>query len=245
MAQIAKLESSFAFRVLFIRWSALAVFVVCAISAFFLGGGMVVLGMICGAGLLIYSFVLKAGCIVHDRVEFLRQTLNTLSHDAGKKGRFDVTFRLRPSKEKVSEGPNPRDPAGKETLFRDEWLTLTGRLSDETSISESCIDLIRLRTKHNSGKVKTKERKACLLRIQLSYKPETYGDASIAARALAKPFRLPVGAQLKAFTYDDKALGMKTILKTNINAASMHETNAAMLLGAYRVLNLARKKIAR
>jgi len=219
--------------------------VACAISAFFLGGSMVLLGILGGAGLLIYSLVVKASSIVHDRVEFVRQTLTTLSHDAGKKGRFEVLFRLRPSKEKVSEGPNPRDRAGKETIFRDEWLTLTGRLGDETSITESCADLIRLRTRHSAGKLKTKERKACLLRIQLSYKAETYGDASIAAHALTKPFRLPAGAQLKAFTYDDKALGMKTILKTNTSAALMHETNAALLLGAYRVLNLARKRVAR
>jgi hypothetical protein len=111
-------------------------------------------------------------------------------------------------------------------------------------ISESCTDLIRRRSKKNArGKTKTKDRRACLLRVQLNYDSAKYGDAALAARALAKPFRLPDGALMKEFSSTDKALAMKTILKSGPTVEGMHAANQAMLLGAYRVLNLARQRV--
>jgi hypothetical protein len=85
--------------------------------------------------------------IIHDRGDFLRLILKMLDKDAGKRGRFAVFLRLRPRREKISEGPNPHSARGKQTFFKDPWLSLSGRLGDGTVISESCIDLIRERKK--------------------------------------------------------------------------------------------------
>jgi hypothetical protein len=184
-----------------------------------------------------------ASRIIHDRVEFLRLTLNMLSQDAGKKGRFQVVLQLTGKREKISEGPNPHG-AGRLNLFRDPWLTFGGRLSDGTAISASCADLIRQRVRKNPrGKTKTKERRACLLRVQLDYNSAWYGDAAAAARIIEKPFRLPYGAEMKAFAPTGQALAMKTLVKGDPVAANLHAAGEAMMLGAYRILNRSRQRV--
>jgi hypothetical protein len=126
--------------------------------------------------------------------------------------------------------------------LKDTWLTLTGRLSDGTSISESVVDLIRKRTKKNSrGKIKTKERRICLLRIQLAYNPATYGNCIVVARRLRNPFRLPSKAAMKAWNFDNAKLTTKTIVKDTVTADDLRAATQAVLLGAYRVLNLSRR----
>jgi hypothetical protein len=243
--QIAILEKTLKGRASLIRWVALAAFVVLLAPAIFFGALFIVLAVLVPTGLLVYSGFAGGSSILHDRVEFLRLILNMLQQDAGKRGRFEVLLRLRAKPETISEGPIPHNKRVKQKLLRDAWLSLSGRLSDGTAISESCTDLIRRRTKKNArGKTKTKDQRACLLRVQLNYDTEKYGDAAVAARALEKPFRLPDGAQMKAFTSTDKALAMKTILKSNPTVAGMHAVNGAMLLGAYRILNLARQRAA-
>jgi hypothetical protein len=241
--QITKLEKEFKSWISLLRWSALAMFLVFLAAGLAVGAFLIVVGVLVGIGLLIYAAVVAAKGIIHDRVEFARLILKTLSQDAGRRGRFQVNLRLRARREKISEGPNPRGK-GKQSFFRDAWLSIAGRLSDGTSLFESCTDLVRQRSKKNSrGKTKTKERKIFLLRLDLDYNPEKYGDATMAARHLEQPFRLPEAAQMKAFNTSDKALTMKTIVKGAPASAGLHAANEAMLLGAYRILNLARKRV--
>jgi hypothetical protein len=243
MDRVAALQKKLKARTSFIRWLALAVFLVLAAAAAFGGAGFIVLGILAAIGVLIYSGA-SAPKIVPDRVEFLRLILNTLSRDAGQGGRFQVLLRLCRKREKLSEAPNPRSKSGKQILLRDTWLSVGGRLSDGTSISESCTDLIRQRTKKTArGKTKTKERIACLMRVQLEYNAERYGNAAIAAHAMTTPFRLPGETQMKAFSSDEKALAMKAIVKSNPTTAQLHAASEAMLLGAYRILNLARQRV--
>jgi hypothetical protein len=118
-------------------------------------------------------------------------------------------------------------------------------LSDGTFIHESCIDLIRQRLKKNArGKVKTKERRICLLRVQLDYNSETYGDATVVAGRLATPFVLPGGAAIKVSNFTPKALAMKAIVKGDVTPTNLLKVSEALLLGAYRILNLARRSLA-
>ena len=242
MDRIAILEKKLKTRVWLIRCLALAVFLLLAAAAIAFGKFMLILGGLAAIGLLIYSSVVGSR-IIHDRVEFLRLMLNMLSQDSGKKGRFQVLLQLHSKREKVSEGPNPHG-SGRLNLFRDPWLTFGGRLSDGTSISASCADLIRQRVRKNPrGKTKTKERRACLLRVQLDYNSAWYGDAAVAARSIEKPFRLPYGAEMKAFTSTAQALAMKTVVKDDPAPASLHAAGEAMMLGAYRILNLSRQRV--
>jgi hypothetical protein len=241
IGRVAVMEKKLRGRVRLIGWLAAIVFLLLAASSIKIGKFGLILGVLAGAGLFIYSRTV-ASRIIHDRVEFLRLMLNMLSQDCGKKGRFQVLLQLHSKRQKMSEGPNPQG-AGRLNLFRDAWLSLGGRLSDGTSISASCADLIRQRVRKNPrGKTKTRERRACLLRVQLDYNSAHYGDASAAAQGIKEPFRLPYGAEMKAFTSTGTALAMKTVVKGDPVAVNLHAAGEAVMLGAYRILNLSRQR---
>jgi hypothetical protein len=48
---------------------------------------------------------------------------------------------------------------------------------------------------------------------------------------------------LKAFSYTPQALAMKTIIQGNPLAAGLHAAAEALLLGAFRILNFARRRV--
>jgi len=242
--QVALLAKKLKGRATLIRWIALAVFLMLLASAMLFGGFLIALAIFVPIVLLICSFFAGGSSILHDRAEFLRLILNMLQQDAGTRGRFEVLLRLRAKPETISEGPVPNNQSVKQKFLRDSWLSLSARLSDGTVISESCTDLIRRRTRKNArGKTKTKDKRTCLLRVQLNYDSGRYGDAASAAAALKNPFRLAGLAQMKEFRSTDQGLAMKTILKNNPTVAATHSANQAMLLGAYRILNLARQRV--
>jgi hypothetical protein len=240
--RIASIDARLKSKVRMIRWSALAVFVWMVVMAATVSSGFSALAIILPIGILIYSAVAASRGILQERVSFLRLILDTLSHDAGKRGRFKVTMHLRITREPVAGNSHTHKRAPKEKFFRDTWLTLDGRLGDGTSIHQSCIDLIRLRMKKNArGKTKTKERRICLLRVRLDYDSAIYGDASLAAHKLASPFRMPLGAALKAASFTPKALAMKTIVKGDLTPPNLLKVSQALMLGGYRILNLSRQ----
>jgi hypothetical protein len=236
--RVTALDASIKAKVRMIRWSSLVVFVAMAALAVTVSPGFTLLAIILPIAILIYSAVAAKKSILPDRVSFLRSVLNTLSHDAGKRGRLKVMVHLKSTRQKTADTAHQK-------LFRDTWLTLDGRLGDGTSIHESCIDLIRQRIKKNArGKTKTKERRICLLRVQLDYDSATYGDASITAHKLASPFRLPTGAAMKSASFTPKALAMKTIVKGDVTPPNLLRTSDALLLGAYRILNISKQAAA-
>jgi hypothetical protein len=241
--QIAIVEKNLKAKPSRVRWASLGVFLIVAILGVFMANGFILfLSVVVPIGMIIYSAVIAASPILHNRVDLLRLVLEMLSQDAGKRGRFDVMLRLRKQQEKLSEGVNPRNAKGKQFLLQDGWLTVRGRLEDGTAISQSYVELIRQRTKRNArGKTKMKERTLTMIRVQLNYDPATYGDAGIAARRLAKPFRLPAGVQIKAFSATDKTVAIKVMVRGAETAEKLHLANQSVLLGAYRILNLARR----
>jgi len=248
LAQVDALAAAFKRRILLIRCSSLAALLLFAIPVVLgTAGGVpfVVPGIFVPISILIYAAVAARKKVIAERVSFLRLVLSLLHEDAGDRGRFKILLHLRNQREKVSEGPNPHGHSGTQVLLKDAWLTLSGRLRDGTSISESVVDLIRKRTKKNGrGKIKTKERRICLLRIQLAYNPATYGNCIVVARRLGNPFRLPTKAAMKAWNFDDAKLTTKTIVKGTVTADDLRAATQAVLLGAYRALNLSRRSMA-
>lgn len=240
--QIALVEAQLKQRITLIRWSALGVFLLMAWLAVVLGGIFVLLGIALPMGILIYSAVLARNVVVPQRVAFFRLLLQTLGHDAGQKGRVKAMIHLRKTMEKLPDGPNPQKKGATLKFFRDPWLTVDSRLSDGTSVHAGCTDLLRVRMKRNArGKTKAKERLVCLLRVQLDYAPETFGEVKAVAHRIDQPFRLPTGATLKAHGITEKTMAMKTIVKGNVTPDNLQKTTEGLLLGAYRILNLARQ----
>ena len=243
--QITQLEAKLKRKPVRIRWASLAAFVIFAVLTFILGPLFALLAIIVPIGLLIYSAFVGPPPILHDRIELLRLSLNTLNQDAGKKSRFDVLMPLCSRKQLISEGPNPRKAGGKQLLYKDPWLTLSGRLGDGTSISQTFVELIRERTKRNArGKTKRKGLRRATVRLQMTYNPAIYGDASVASSRLRAPIRLPSGVQLKSMNATNTSLAVKALTKSDVSAKILNSTSEAMLLGAYRVLNLARRGAA-
>lgn len=244
--QINALEKSAKLRVRLIRWSALVVMVIFGALAFLSTNWsslFVISATVVPVAILIYS--LRSKPILMDRVSFARLMLKTLDRDAGTRGRFEVLLRLRANRVQLSAGPHPHKSGATQKMLKDEWITLNARLNDGTSIRESAVDLIRQRSKRNPrGKLKTKERVICLLRVQLAYKPKRYGDATVAASRVQKPFRLPDGATIKASNFTKETVSIKTIVKGNAASDKLAAASEAVLLGAYRILNLSRRTVA-
>jgi hypothetical protein len=243
--QINALEKSAKRRTSLLRWSVLVVFVI-FIALALLSTTWTRLFAICAVvfpvAILFYS--LRSKPILMDRVSFARLLLKTLGQDAGKRGRFEVLLRLRANRVQLSTGPHPHKGGVTQKMLKDEWITLNARLNDGTSIRESAVDLIRQRSKRNPrGKLKTKERVICLLRVQLSYKPERYGDATVVASRVHQPFRLPDGATIKASNFTKEMVSIKTIVRGNVASDKLTAASEAMLLGAYRILNLSRRTV--
>jgi hypothetical protein len=245
LEQVSALEASVGKRIRMIRWSALAAFVLMLGLAITYGGPFGILCVVVPLGLLIYSLVGGKKGILPDRIQFLKLLLKTLSRDAGEKRKITVSLKLKSNREKLHEREAPGRQGAKEAMFRDAWLTLSGRLEDGTTIREGCVDLIRVRTRKNTrGKTKSKERRICLLRVQLNYDAGTYSNVQRAAAQVKGPFRLPLGAAMKEHRFTEKALAMKTIVKGDVTAENLVRASEGMLLGAYRILNLARHPAA-
>ena len=161
------------------------------------------------------------------------------------KGFSDVNLRLGANQEVISEGPHPRKAGGTQSLLRDNWLTLRARLADGTDVTESFIDLTRRRTHRNSrGKVKKKERSVCLIRLQLNCKADRYGDVAQARKRLKNPLKLPKNTELKALQATTRRLSLKCVVTGEPKVRDLPVVHETLLLGAYRVLNLARLQVA-
>jgi len=244
--QINSLEKNAKLRIRLIRWSALVVMVLFGVLAFLSTNWsslFVISATVVPVAILIYS--LRSKPILMDRVSFARLMLKTLSQDAGKRSRFEVMLRLRANRVQLSAGPHPHKAGATQKILKDEWITLNARLDDGTSVRESSVDLVRQRSKRNPrGKLKTKERVICLLRVQLAYKSERYGDATVVASRVHKPFRLPDGATIKASNFTKEMVSIKTLVRGDVASDKLAAASAAMLLGAYRILNLSRRTVA-
>ncbi len=201
------------------------------------------LAFVFGVILFIYSFVDGAGLLkCRDRVVILKDLSKTLQPDADPRSPFSVLLILKSQPKLVSEEAWLARNNGKQRSFEEEFLSLEGKLLDGTVLTGSVEELTRKRTFVNRNrKSKTKIRKRYLATLRFAYPDDVYGDARPAWTALQEEVRVPESATLRDTRVTEKAIVVKGVV---VLKEDVVQTCAMMSLGAYRVLNLARRVAA-
>jgi hypothetical protein len=177
------------------------------------------------------------------RIEIARQRLAMIQQDAHPETRFSFRLALAPKPVMLSEEAWSLRKNGKQQSFEDAWLSLAGQLLDGTDVEDEIKELIRKRSYSNPrGKQRTKSRTTHLVNVRFTYPAETYGDARIARQALLnEEVKTPPSAMLKDLRVTDKAVALKAVVTS---ATDIAQTATMLSMGAYRVLNLARRMTA-
>jgi hypothetical protein len=202
-----------------------------------------VLAIFGGIGWWISSFFKGGKLTAHPvRLETAKQRMRMLQEDADPKAQFTCRVVLATRPTMLSEQKWSARKNGKQQLFEEAWLSLEGPLLDGTVINDEIKDLTRKRTFSNArGKAKVKTRTTHLVNIRFSYPKELYGDARPAEHALHGEVRVGPSAALRALRVTDKAITTKAM----VTAEKEIITTAGILsVGAYRILNLARRMAA-
>jgi hypothetical protein len=193
-----------------------------------------------GVGLFIYSFVTGRDMHKHhDRYELLRDLSKTVQVDADPRAKFAVKLAIKAQPKLLREELVPQKKNGKQQFFEEDFLTIAGELLDGTYLEQTVTENTRKRTHTNPrGKTKTKTRSRYLLSVRLGYPSDLYGDARPAQQALQEEFRLPASATLKNVGVSEKTISIKTMVGEE---KEIPNASAMVCLGAYRILNLARR----
>jgi hypothetical protein len=193
-----------------------------------------------GVGLFIYSFVTGRDLHKHhDRYDLLKELSKTLQHDADPQAKFAVHLALKAKPKLLREEPFPQRKNGKQQFFEEDFLSIEGELLDGTFLEESVTELTRKRSFTNPrGKSKTKTRNRYALSVRLGYPSDLYGDARQAQQALNEQILVPASATIKDVGVSEKTIAVKAVVqeKNEVPRASR-----MVWLGAYRILNLARR----
>lgn len=204
---------------------------------------LAVLLSIGGLFLIIYSAI-YGGKLLRNRGrhELLKQRLAAIQQDADAKEPFSVRLTIHSTPEVLSDQPWTQRKSGKQQFRKESWLSLEGPLLDGTVLSEEITELSRKRTyKNANGKFKTKIRSRFLITQRLTYMPRLYGDATRAQRALHEQIRVPPSATVREVRVNEKAITMKGLVQLEKEVA---QTAGMLSMGAYRILNLARRGLA-
>ena len=190
--------------------------------------------------LFIHSlFTGRRGMRYSSRHEVARKLLAIVQQDARENAAFSMRLSLDSHPQFVSQKPWPNRPHGHEKSFTETWLTLEGRLLDGTVLSQEITELTRTRTYRNPrGKNKVKTRKRFLVTMRFAYARDRYGDARRALQALKQPVRVPGSTRLRDVRVSEKAIAMKSLTQTG---DQVPRATGMMALGAYRILNLAKR----
>jgi len=202
-----------------------------------------VLVLLGGVALFIYSFIDGAALLKgRDRVAVMKGLSEKLQPDAGAQSLFSVRLTLKSQPKVVRTEPCPKRPKGRQQFLEEDFLTLEGKLLDGTVITETVKELTRKRTFLNSNrKSKTKIRRRYLATLRFVYPQRLYGDARPASAALNEQIRLPGCATLRGTRVTEKAIVVKAMVDSKDHLA---QTTTMLSLGAYRILNLARRLAA-
>jgi len=205
--------------------------------------GLCVLLILFGFGYWIYSYFNGSKAREHrSRVEIARQRLNMIAQDASEKSPFTLRLALGSTPTKLSDEKWNRRKNGHQQCFEEEWFTFEGRLLDGTLLSDEIKELTRKRTFSNArGKSKTKSRVTSLINIRFTYPTDTYGDARPAEKALHEKIRVSPQSFVRGVRVTEKAIIVKAIVKTE---GEIVQTLGMLSVGAYRILNLARRMAA-
>jgi hypothetical protein len=193
-----------------------------------------------GVGLYIYSFVYGRSMHTHhSRYDLLKGLFTVLQQDAHPRSSFSVKLALKSQPTKLSEEPWADRKNGKQQFFEEDYLSIQGELLDGTVLSESLTELTRKRSFTNPrGKSKTKTRCRYILALKFRYPSDLYADARPAQQALHEEIRVPPSANIRETRVDEKAITVKSMVK---DETEIVQTTAMTCLGAYRILNLARR----
>lgn len=203
-------------------------------------GFLAFLAFATGVGLYIYSFVYGRSMHTHhSRYELLKELFQLLQQDAGARSSFSVKLALKPQPTELRSEPWADRKNGKQQFFEEDYLSIEGELLDGTVLSENLTELTRKRSFTNPrGKSKTKSRCRYLLAFKFRYPSDVYADARPAQQALREEIRVPPSANVRETRVDDKAITVKSMVAS---ADEIVRTTAMTCLGAYRILNLARR----
>ncbi len=199
-----------------------------------------ILAIVGGLVWWIYSFFSGGKLVSHPmRMEVARQRLAMIQQDAGARAEFAFRLALSSDPKRLSQETWHGRKNGSQQFFEECWFTLEGRLLDGTVLSDEIKDLKRTRTFSTArGKRKTKTRMQHLVNIRLSYPPERYGDARAAGKALHGELKVPGSTVLRDVRVTEKAIVLKALVTVEKNIL---ETVGMLSVGAYRILNLARR----
>ena len=218
--------------------------IVCAVLAGLVGS--TVFSFLCfltfalGVGLFIYSFITGRDFHKHhDRYELLRDISKGIQPDADPRAKFAVKLQMKSNRSFVREEPVPHRKNGKQKFYEEQFLSISGELLDGTHIEETVTELARERTYTNPrGKTKSKTRQRYLLNVALYYPGDVYGDARHAQHLLSEKIHVPTSAMVKNVNVTEKAISVKTMLRAE---KEIPRASSMVCLGAYRILNLARR----
>ena len=202
-----------------------------------LAGGVVTVTAI---GLLIYAAMMGRRLTKYpSRTTLLRHLLGMFQQDAAEGAPFAIQLALRGRLEKIKEEPWAARKRGKQQFFRERFLTIEGQLLDGTTFTERIVELSRKRTYVNPrGKYKSKTRSRYVIVLRLAYPRKTYGDATAAHKKLNEKIRMPGSANFRGIRVSDKAILVKALVRQE---SELVEASVMLSLGAYRILNLARR----
>lgn len=197
-----------------------------------------------GLVLLVYSLV-TGGNIRQQRkrLEIAKERLAMIQADAKPEKPFELRLCLRSIPVQLSQETWTARKNGKQQLFEDSWFSLEGPLLDGTVLTDEIKALSRKRTYSNArGKRKTKTRLTYLVNVRFSYPMELYGDARPAEQALRGEMKVGPSATLRSVRVTEKAIALKA---TVASEQEITQTAGMLSVGAYRILNLARRMAAR
>jgi hypothetical protein len=226
---------------------AFAAGVLCAIAAGVLNGAALAafafLGISFGVVVFFYSFFFGLKLYTHrDRLRVLKGMLNTLQHDADSRSPFSIRLALTSTPNLIREEDWPVRENGKQKFFEEDFVSLEGEMLDGTVLSQRATELTRKRTYVNQNrKSKSKVRTRYLVTLRLDYARDVYGDAQPSSAALQEEIKVPNSATVRDVRVTEKAIVAKAQVDIQEDVA---QTGTMLGLGAYRILNLARRTAA-
>ena len=194
--------------------------------------------------LFVYSFIYGRKLCKHsDRLVTMRELSKVRRQDAHAKSPFAARLAIVGEPKLIREEAWTPRKNGKQKFFAEEFLSLEGELLDGTVLTETITELSRKRTYSNPrGKIKSKTRLRYLVTVRFAYPPDRYGDARQANDALHEEIRVPSSAAVRDTRVSEKSIVIKALVKMSPDVL---QTCAMLSMGAYRILNLARRMAAK
>ncbi|HLJ45673.1 MAG TPA: hypothetical protein VKU01_06685 [Bryobacteraceae bacterium] len=206
--------------------------------------GLAFLSLAFCIGLFIWQFRFGRKIIANrKRGDLLKELLASLQWDVHERATFAVRLSLDDAPLLVSEAKWTGRRSGKQFFYKQSWLTVEAPMLDGATLSEEITELSRKRTYLNPrGKRKIKNRSRYLVTLRLIYPKDRYGDARPAHAALPQPVKVPEFSTVRDVRVTEKAIAIKALVP---DQKAIPNTAEMLSLGAYRILNLARRAAAR